>query len=378
MQFLLINKIKVQNANAIAGFTWGFPAITHFLGFTHNLERKLSANRNFPEIKLGGCGVISHSQDTHTFGKYDQSFTQHRYQPYLHGSTKKSDSPPIIEEGKMNMTISLLIAIEGNIGNQKEAFCDFISKCCYTQKLAGGSVLNFESIQVTGDTKEIKKKVMPGFALMDRSHYLEAHFEKLKEEDEEAELIDAWLDFSALKQAARPLHGLISKHLDKQSVDLNQGWLKHLESKPYRKESIPEEIAEHFSGITVSKDTKKLLDQWNHYTKPTEKTPAEWEYLPKPFAGYLVPIMAGYKAISEVYENHEVANTRDSETPVCFVESTHSIGEWVSPHRISDLSDILWSYHHEEHWYLCKQKQSIEADPLSETDEPEDYLSLLG
>jgi CRISPR-associated protein Csy2 len=34
-QYILIERIKVQNANAIAGFTWGFPAITHFLGFVH-------------------------------------------------------------------------------------------------------------------------------------------------------------------------------------------------------------------------------------------------------------------------------------------------------------------------------------------------------
>ncbi|WP_205619382.1 type I-F CRISPR-associated protein Csy2 [Salinivibrio socompensis] len=30
-QYLLLKHIEVQNANAIAGLTYGFPAITHFL-----------------------------------------------------------------------------------------------------------------------------------------------------------------------------------------------------------------------------------------------------------------------------------------------------------------------------------------------------------
>ncbi len=36
---LLLDRIEVQNANAAAGMTWGFPALTQFLGFTHALSR---------------------------------------------------------------------------------------------------------------------------------------------------------------------------------------------------------------------------------------------------------------------------------------------------------------------------------------------------
>ncbi|MBL4708353.1 MAG: hypothetical protein JKY48_07955, partial [Flavobacteriales bacterium] len=60
-QYILINRIKVQGANAISGFTWGFPAITHFLGFSHNLSRKLSAAERFNDISLSGCAVIAHN-----------------------------------------------------------------------------------------------------------------------------------------------------------------------------------------------------------------------------------------------------------------------------------------------------------------------------
>ena len=56
-QYILLNRIKVQNANAIAGFTWGFPAITHFLGFSHNLSRKL-LNSDFDNLSI----LIANSQ----------------------------------------------------------------------------------------------------------------------------------------------------------------------------------------------------------------------------------------------------------------------------------------------------------------------------
>ena len=366
MNYLLLNHIKVQNANAIAGFTWGFPAVTHFLGFSHNLQRKLSQNNKLTGISLGGCGVISHDQETHTFGKFDKSFTQHRYQPYLHDSNKKSSSPPIIEEGKMNMKISLLIEVNGNVGNLTNDFTNFIQRCCFTQKLAGGTILEICEIAVQSDPKLIKRKLLPGFALMDRSDYLDNHLQSLRENDPEAEQIKAWLDFSALKQAARPNHELISSHLSKQTEALQQLWESHLQLKPYSSASIPAKIKEHFSSLVNDKVNKKLLTQWQHYVEPTEKTPAGWEYLPKPFSGFLVPIMTGYKAISQVYENNEVGNTRDSETPVCFVESAHSVGEWLAPHRITDLEDTLWHYHHEEHWYLCKQNRSTEEDLTEE------------
>ena len=32
-EYIILERIKVENANCIAGFTYGFPAITAFLGF---------------------------------------------------------------------------------------------------------------------------------------------------------------------------------------------------------------------------------------------------------------------------------------------------------------------------------------------------------
>ena len=372
MTYLLLNRIKVQNANAIAGFTWGFPAITHFLGFTHAIERKLASQDSLVDITLQGCGVISHQQETHTFWQYDKSFSQHRYQPYLQDSNNKSASPPIIEEGKMNMTISLVIGIKGNVGHRKESFIHFIESCALTQKLAGGLILEIGEISLLTEPKDIKRKLMPGFVLIERPNYLSEHYENLQDNNPEADFLQAWLDFSALKQAARPNHDLISKYIEQTKDEaLQDAWQSHLKVKPYSPTTIPQALVQHFEKIAEDKKLKKLLAQWKDYLQPSEKSPAQWEVLPKPAPGFLVPLMTGYKAISKVYENHEVANTRDHETPVCFVEAVHSIGEWRSPHKIESLESILWHYNYENPWYLCKQELPF-IEPSDSNDEEDD------
>jgi CRISPR-associated protein Csy2 len=375
-QYVLINRIKVQGANAVAGFTWGFPAITHFLGFSHNLGRKLAIDERFVDIQLSGCTVIAHQHQVHTYG-YNQ-FTQSRNPAfqYKEQTKYKVGTPPVIEEGKMDMEVSLLIACDGNIGNRKEAFLEWLNTTCILQRLAGGTILEIADIDVfTIDDDQNKKnlrtlirKLLPGFVLQDRSNDLEKHFQSLQAKNPDAELFDAWLDFIALKQKARPAYHLIDRYLlkqveanpdNEQEQQLLKLWQNHLE-QPYEQESIPTELIGYFEALSDSNKNKKLLTQWQAYCTPTEKTDAVWEYVNKPEQGFLVPIMVGYKAISQVYENHEVANTRDDETDVCLVEAVHSIGEWQSIHRIRDEASFqktTWHYHYEENWYLCKQNQ---------------------
>ena len=373
-QYLLINRIRVQGANAVAGFTWGFPAMTHFLGFTHSLSRKLKKHTEFSNIQLNGCAVIAHRHQVHTYG-YNQ-FIQSKNPAYQYGEEPKNKvgSPPIIEEGKMNLTVSLLIGCDGNIGNRGAALSGWLDHACKCQHLAGGTVLELEGVELftindgqnKNNLRPLIRKLLPGFILQDRSPYLEKHVEKLRQKNEEAELFDAWLDFIALKQKARPVSEQINRHLihqaelnpeDESCQQLLNAWQKHLE-KPYAKGAIPEEIQNYFDSMVRDKSNRKLLEQWASYCNPNEKTDADWEYVAKPEQGFLVPIMVGYKAISQVYTNEEVANTRDHETDVCFVEAMHSIGEWQGVHRIRDeeaLKQSLWQYDYQKHWYLCKQ-----------------------
>lgn len=370
-QFILIDHIKVQNANAIAGFTWGFPAITHFLGFVHNLSRKLAEEKNYEDIILAGCAVVAHEHKVHTYWSYgDYRFIQNRNPPYLK-SHDKTAAPPVIEEGKMNITVSLLVGCQGNIGNRADDFRQWLKRACFLQRLAGGTILDiadisFFSPEESRDVRLIARRLLPGFVLCDRSQYLEEHYQELSNKNPDAELLDAWLDFSSLKQKARPGSDLISKHLKKigkkepesqQVAQLLKLWHKHLDS-PYERDEIPKELQGYFEQLEKNKTNQTLLNQWQEYCDPSEKTEADWEYVKKPKTGYLVPITTGYKAISKRYLNSEVKNTRDNVTDVCFVESVHSIGEWQSVHHFrkpEQLQDCLWHYHYEKDWYLCKQ-----------------------
>ena len=111
-QYLLIKKLYVQNANAIAGLTYGFPAITNFLGFAHAISRKLPNELN---VTLDGVMVISHKNTVHVHqpkGWADYVFALSR-----NPLTKKGDTAPINEEGRLSMEISLLVEIISTITN---------------------------------------------------------------------------------------------------------------------------------------------------------------------------------------------------------------------------------------------------------------------
>ncbi|MDK1288172.1 type I-F CRISPR-associated protein Csy2 [Pseudoalteromonas umbrosa] len=389
-QYILLSHIQVQNANAIAGFTWGFPAITHFLGFTHNLSRKLENNTGFDDISLGGCAIISHQHQVHTYqASRDIEFLQSKNPPYMHGTSaaKLGDAPPIIEEGKMNLTVSLLIAYEGNVGNRETSFINWLKAICCRQRLAGGSIVSIKDISLKTveseqDVIRLNYQLLPGFVLLDKSDYLAECYSELLTQNTDAELLDAWLDFSRLKQRARPKSNLIGKHLldllhqDSSNNNVNQlfeVWQEHLHQDVFRPEHIPQQLIEYFAGLPADKHNKKLLQQWQHYCEPSNKTPADWNYVKRKHIGYLVPIMNGYKAISVKQNNNQVANTRDNETDVCFVEATHGIGLWCGIHKVNTpeaLEKSLWQYSYDKsnpHWYLCKQ--GLETDTFIEFEE---------
>ncbi|MFI3186052.1 MAG: type I-F CRISPR-associated protein Csy2 [Methylococcaceae bacterium] len=336
--YIIFERLNVQDANCIAGFTYGFPAITHFLGFGHALSRKLFESH---ELQLQGCAVICHQHQVHAYQpkKYsDYVFAQSKNPPLFkkHAAT----TPPIIEEGKMNMTVSLIMECpDFTISRQVEvnALKQTLISLAYQHRLAGGSIQKIQAVHVltvkttpeesTKQMRQIKRLLLPGFVLMDRSDLLAEHFQQLQKNQAEADLMHAWLDFSAMRYQAKPL-------------------LKEDE------------------------------------LEPSEQTKAEWLRLDKPAKGWLVPITNGYKAISPVYPVGEVANTRNPAYPFCFVEASHSIGEWRSLHRIQQVSDMFWQYRYEKDWYLCQQDNLAVETPTtlvaeSVGDVEDDFLSSL-
>lgn len=326
---LILPKIVVENANAIAGFTYGFPGICNFMGFTHALSRELHdlSQRKKWEVpfELSGCAVVCHSFNIHAHdgnGIY-KSFSQSRH-PLL--KTKKP--PPIIEEGKMHMTVSLIIScnftaddldfgmmnvdddtLEMNVDDDTlkknvdydTEFKKFIKESIYKKNLAGGFIRNLEEpefIELTPNSfnlKKILRKLLPGFLIKDRSEEFKKHLES----DPKNDPLISWLDCFTTR-------------------------VKYQKS-----------IAD---GVET----------------------CDWLAEKKPLPGWIVPVQIGYKAISKVFDPGEVEFSRDTTTPFCFVEPIYSIAEWISPHRVEDIEDfksLFWDFCTKKDYYYCKSKK---------------------
>ena len=335
--YIIFERIEVQGANCIAGFTYGFPAITHFLGFARALSRQLSQRDQL--LKLQGCAVICHQHQI-------QAYQPKKYSDYVFAQTrnplkKDKKTAPIVEEGKMSMCVSLIMECPDFTRSREvevRKFKEDLISLAYQHRLAGGSIHKIKAAHVHSEQTEpeqqikqirqIKRALLPGFVLMDRSDLLAEHYQNRQKTQPTARLIDAWLDFSIIKYEARPI--------------LEDGQVK-----------------------------------------ADSKTKAEWERLEKPAKGWLMPITTGYKAIDRLYQPGELANARSSDYPFSFVESVHSIGEWRSLHRIQQIRDILWQYHDEADWYLCRQQplneeypEAIQAD-AEDIELKDDFLNSL-
>lgn len=367
-QFIFINKIHVQDANCVAGLTWGFPSITGFSGFMHALSLRVQQS-SFSKIKV--CEqvmVVAHEHYHHTYENDYQitRFSQKRGANFYSDteSGKRSKTMTRIEEGRMDMIISMLIPIEGRVGaNSKEAFVDYLIHTVSTMRIAGGSVISIKEVDVLAlddmnlsNQLVVKRKLMPGYILQDATSDLIKHVDKAK--DVGRDQIDAWLDFSSITYKARPNHNKLTDYFNKlsesgelQIQDLMKIWQEHL-NKPYDQSSIPEELIKFFSEM-VNSIPDEVIKQWQEYVNPNDESEADWELIPKPAQGYLVPIMNGYRRISEdvseienlrgIKSTHEKQGNFDN---AYFVEATYSIAKWVFVRRMNfeNLNQYFWQY----------------------------------
>ena len=71
-------------------------------------------------------------------------------------------------------------------------------------------------------------------------------------------------------------------------------------------------------------------------------------------AGWIVPVATGFHGITEL---GQAKNQRDPNVHHRFAESIVTLGEFLMPHRINSLDEILWCYHTDlkNNLYLCQQ-----------------------
>lgn len=299
---LILPRLRVQNANAISGqHTWGFPAMSAFTGLMTALERKLGEDAG---LEFYGVGVICHSYQAQTSGDYVQRFNLTRNPVDKDGSTAA-----IVEEGRIHLDITLVFGVAGSALAQDDAALGQLAvqagRTLDTLRVAGGSLilgayqprpqliaLPDDEDQRAAKFRSLRRRWLPGFALVARDDLLHHHHAKLCEMQPDTSLLDAWLD-------------------------------------------------------------KSRLNHWSHTDKEGKTA---WTHSRQQGEGWIVPLPVGFGAISDLHPAGNVANARDNHTPFRFVESVYSLGEWLNPLRLQHLTDLLWypSYDPVSGVYRCR------------------------
>ncbi len=320
---LLLPRLRVQNANAISSpMTWGMPAPSAFTGFAHALERRLTAMGK--RLSFGGVGIVCHQFDPQVFqppGRRTQVFRLTRNPVDKDGNTSA-----IVEEGRTHMEVSLVLSVSGEGCPSNEAaymaLATEVLGCAEGMRLAGGSVLPhpqrkkypahwLEWPDMVTDQRvawrKLRRRLLPGFVLVSREHLLAEHLQLLQQSQPgthpQPNALDALLDLCRLN---------IAPDAEAQADTGPEG-----------------------EGTLEANDAGKPLP-------PGAAVP--WA-VRRRYPGWLVPLPVGYAAVSLLYDPGTVKNARDEALPFRFVESVLSLGEWVSPHRIGEVTDLLW--HHD-------------------------------
>lgn len=308
---LVLPHLRVQNANTISSpLTWGFPAVTAFTGLMTALERRLGSTSG---IALHGVGVVCHRFEPQVAnGGYTRRFCLSRNPVLADGSTAG-----IVEEGRAHLEISLVFDAEVAstlLGEAERArLARHVGEIVAAMRVAGDSVLPplpgaararpkariellpSDEAQRSAQFRRLARRLLPGFALVSRDDLLQSRLAALRQQDPQADLLDAWLDLSRLNVHAT--------RIDRADGDAGPG-----------------------------------------HTAPDAAV--TWQVERRP--GWLVPIPVGYAALSERFGPGTVAGARDPDVPFCFVESVYSVGQWIAPHRLRELGDLVWMPLHDE------------------------------
>jgi len=310
---LVLPHLRIQNANAISSpLTHGFPSMTAFMGFMWALERKLHASNI--HLGLEAVGVICHSYQEQAVEGYVDTFKLTR-----NPVDEKGETAAIVEEGRVHLDITLVFAafwkdtasdiFLQDKSEERDRVAKDIAGCVSNMRIAGGSIVSVvptaQLLSISTDTDQRaqdfrywRRQWLPGFSLISRGDLLQTRWEKLQIKNPESTLLDALLD----------------------------------------------------------------LSRFNYRSEILENGKVKWETDRKKGSGWIVPIPIGYTALSPLHEPETVRNARDTTIPFRFVESLYSIGQWISPHRLRDVDELLWepdSQAEEGLYLLCNHSKSV-------------------
>lgn len=303
--YLIFKRVKINGANSISSpLTYGFPAITGFLGAFHAMSRKFNNRNSLKELFLGGVLIACHECKPHIY--QPNNYSNYTFNLTRNPIKKDGKTASIIEEGKCNLEVTLVVEVlsDDMLAMDDENTPELIEtmhKLIMQHRIAGGSVQQLDKFKPVDfipheDSKKIKPMLLPAFVLKDAQQDMAEITQVLQMKNPKATALDALLEVGSLHHVPE--------------VDENNKTTWHVQSA-------------------------------------------------KSGRGWLVPIPIGFQGISDTFDPGVMQNTRNPEYRSQYVETIYSLGKWLFPHRIKDLSQAFWHYHHDEenNLYLTKQNK---------------------
>ncbi|WP_337243671.1 type I-F CRISPR-associated protein Csy2 [Luteimonas sp. gir] len=316
---VILPRLRIQNANAISSpLTHGFPSMTAFLGLLWALERK--ARQAGLALEFNAIGVASHDwQEQVSASGFVKSFRLTRNPVSKDGSTAA-----IVEEGRIHLELSLVIAVHAEGWEQQRQAADLaaVADLVAGMRVAGGTVLPAARpdsrrhrpwvADFTGDSADQRKafrevcvRLLPASVLVARDDVIDQRLAQIQAEHPQLTRLDAWLSLSRINWRYQP-------------------------------------------------GEKEGKGEWVH---------------DRGGQGWIVPIPVGYGALGALHPAGSIANARDATTPFRFVESLYSVGEWISPHRLRSPQQLLWypESRPDEGMYRCRNDYAPAAEAPGQT-----------
>lgn len=285
---LVLPRLRVQNANAIAGsFIHGFPSMTALLGLMWAMERKAS-QAGLGRLAFSAVGAVCHDWQEQSTGAYVKAFRLTRNPVDKDGSTAA-----IVEEGRIHLDLSLVFAVYADPWDASHYAGDAqaLTELVTGMRIAGGTVVPHSKVwnrswiaDLRGDGGErafrrLCVRLLPGAALVSRDDLLDRRLADMRAEHPQATRLDAWLSLAR--------------------------------------------------------------SDWR-YDDSADGGRGRWVSCRRKGDGWIVPVPVGYGALSELHPAGSVRHSRDQTTPFRFVESLYSVGEWIGAHRLRAPQDLLW------------------------------------
>ena len=281
--YLFFDHVKIHNANAISSpLTYGFPAISGFLGAIHALNRKIESDN---PIYLDGVLIACHDCDVQVYRPND--FADYTFRLTRNPLAKNGDTRSIIEEGRVHLDVSLLVEVKVedretlDDDEQKQAFIKQMQQKLFQQRIAGGHVISIESVELysASESKDnLINALLPAFVLVEAPQDLHNITAELQQQDPNATALDALIETAML-------------HHNPQEKD-------------------------HWQTTSV-----------------------------KQGRGWLVPLHLGYQAISPLFAAGKLQEARSNQHQSQFVECIYGMGKWVFPLRLKeDFAQAFWRY----------------------------------